>query len=160
MGEHMTIEEKIITAQHTLGISRMPTSGELRNNGMGGLSTAITRNGGFKKIAKDMGLAQKYDLLVNSEIKIDVKASTAYETRGYKCNAFGIHKENPTCDIYILYALDFTGEIIERIFVIPSKFMHCKSNITIGEYSEKYDKYINRWDFLEQYDKFYKSISV
>jgi len=106
---------------------------------------------------KDTAVKAPYDLIINGNVKIDVKSGTAYESRGSRVHTFGINKPLPVCDLYIIYALDEERENIERTFIIPSKDLKLHS-MSIGADS-KYNKYINRWDFIDQYDAFYKSVS-
>lgn len=97
-----------------------------------------------------------YDLLVNNDIKIDVKISHMYIGESgnfYSCNT---EKPIPTCDIYFVICERKVGEI-DKILLIPSKEIHI-TQISIGEFKSKYDKYIDRWDYIERYDNFYKSL--
>jgi hypothetical protein len=55
-----------------------------------------------------------------------------------------------------VYALNEEGNKVERTFVIPSKNLKLVS-LCIGK-NYKYNKYINRWDYIDKYDKFYKSL--
>lgn len=99
-----------------------------------------------------MSVKHPYDLLVNENIKIDVKTGRTYiGENGYKSHSFNLEKANPTCDIYILYCID-----TNVIYVIPSKFAK-KTQISIGEKSA-YDSYIDRWEYIKIYDDFYKTI--
>lgn len=98
-----------------------------------------------------------YDLLVNDAIKIDVKSAKPYLSRGSgsRVHTFSLNKDKPTCDIYILVALDEKSDY-ERIFVIPSYFIPMKM-INLGTNS-KYNRFINAWDYIKKFDDFYKSI--
>lgn len=103
-----------------------------------------------------MSTKHPYDLLVNDHIKIDVKIAKPHILRGEsKVHTFSTRKENPTCDIYFLIALD-EKEKIERILIIPSVHMRIQT-LCIGANS-KYNKFINRWDYIEKYDEFYKNV--
>jgi len=103
----------------------------------------------YNKIEKT-GVLCPYDILVNNKIRIDVKSATPYFGKtGYKCHTFELNKKIPTCDIYILYALYDNGIDIERIFIIPSKYIP-QISISVGSKS-KYDKYIDKWDYIENY---------
>lgn len=97
-----------------------------------------------------------YDLIINGNVKIDVKSGCAYENNGSRVHTFGINKVYPTCDLYIIYALDESGRDVERILIIPSKYLKMNA-LNIGANS-KYNKYLNKWDYIEQYDKFYQSL--
>ena len=66
----------------------------------------------------------------------------------------GIGKPQATCDLYILLQIGFDNEI-EETYIIPSKYVHDLTQISIGEYNSKYHKYRNRWDYLDEYKKFY-----
>ncbi len=97
-----------------------------------------------------------YDLLVNNNIRIDVKSGCAYDLSGNRVHTFGINKKDPTCDIYVLYGLNEDGIDIEKTFIIPSKNLKI-TTLSVGRQS-KYNKYIDKWDYIDQYDKFYKTI--
>lgn len=104
-----------------------------------------------------MAVRYPYDLLVNENIKIDVKASKRYYYDGKNYfYTFNLEKRNPTCDIYICYCIN-DEDLTEKILIIPSLFIHF-TQLSIGRKS-KYDKYIDRWDFLKQYDYFYKNLA-
>jgi len=98
-----------------------------------------------------------YDLVINGNIKIDVKSGCAYlDECGCRLHTFGINKKLPTCDLYILYALDENGTNIEKVFIIPSKELKLVS-MCIGTNS-KYNCYINKWEYIDLYNKFYQAI--
>lgn len=96
-----------------------------------------------------------YDLLLNDAIKIDVKAAKPYvqKNTGNKYHTYNLEKRNPTCDIYLLFALDDT----ERIFIIPSLFVN-QTQIGIGKDS-KYNKFMDRWDYIKKFDHFYLGLT-
>ena len=96
-----------------------------------------------------------YDLLVNNAVKVDVKVANPYLLRGSRVHTFGLGKDKPTCDIYILIALDEKGTK-ERVFVIPSHHVQMKM-INLGKES-KYNIYVNQWHYIEEYSKFLNSI--
>lgn len=99
-----------------------------------------------------MSVKHPYDLLVNSNIKIDVKTARLYTSEhGNSYYTFNLEKKNPTCDIYIFYCVE-----IEKILIIPSKFLR-QTQLCISENS-KYNRYTNRWDYLKIYDNFYKEV--
>lgn len=157
-------------------------------NGDYTLSNAISRSGGFESWAERLELEMKvsetslgrkyeeiianrlremgfeikimttkhpYDLLVNDKVKVDVKSSNLYNSNGAgKWHTFNLEKEYPTCDIYIAVAL--VGGEIDRIFIIPSKYLHI-TQLSVGKESV-YNKFINQWNYIGQYDKFYNSI--
>ncbi|MCR8641444.1 hypothetical protein NV379_02130 [Paenibacillus sp. N1-5-1-14] len=97
-----------------------------------------------------------FDLLVNDSIRIDVKSASAYDLKGSRCHTFGINKRYGSCDLYILLALNEESDVIERTFVIPCNKLRVVS-MSIGRES-KYNKYINKWDYLDTYNAFYKKI--
>lgn len=98
-----------------------------------------------------------YDLLVNDAVKIDVKSANIYYNKGFKTHTFNLSKKNPTCDIYVLIALDENGEV-EKELVVPSHFVNQRV-IAIGVNSI-YDRYQERYDFVQQYSDFYKSVAL
>ena len=152
------------------------------------LSSAICRTGGFRGWAKKLNLEFKdceskdgwayedkvfdllinqgykikkmttgypYDLLINNKIKIDVKMSRPHYVNDKRYHTFGINKIYSTCDLYILVALNDLDDI-EKILIIPGYILRVVT-LTISQ-NNKYDKYINRWDLIEQYNNFYNNI--
>lgn len=99
-----------------------------------------------------------YDLVVNSNIKVDVKVSkTITNKQGVKTNTFNLEKKEPTCDIFILYCLKENGDIYKTL-VIPSCMAQGHTQIGVGLLS-KWDVFNDRWDYFETYNNFYNSIS-
>ncbi|ADL53239.1 hypothetical protein [Clostridium cellulovorans] len=183
------IYDEVRKVMKALDINRMPSDKECtlatKSHGLG---IAISRNGGFKGIAEEMNLKQSdsesktgfdaemmikellenkgyrvekmsarhpYDLLVNDNIKIDVKAANKYTHQNqWSCYSFNLEKSNPTCDIYVIVCIDEN-----KILIIPSKFLK-QTQLSIGDHKSKYNIYQDRWDYIEQYDKFYKQIVV
>lgn len=181
------IEEKINDVKLALGIERMPTSVEIiKVMNDSSLTNAIRRHGGYKYWANKLNLKQSkcetrtglkeelnikellerkgykvekmssrhpYDLLVNNNIKIDVKASNKYKSdKGWSSYSFNLEKNNPACDIYIIRCIQD-----DKTLVIPSKYLR-QSQLCITDKESKYDIYKDKWDYLDKFDKFYKSI--
>lgn len=113
-------------------------------------------NQGYK--VENTTIKAPYDLLVNNNVRIDVKSGCAYYINDCRVHTFGINKKFPTCDLYIIYALDEEGNNIERTFIIPSKNLKLNS-MSIGTHS-KYNKYINKWDYIDKYNQFYKTLII
>lgn len=115
---------------------------------------------------EDMGLcAEKtkvrypYDILVERAVKIDVKACKPfknYDNSTYY--TFNLEKKEQTCDVYVFYCLNETYEIIKTL-IIPSYVLSGKTQLSIGVRKSKYNKYTDRWDIIQQYCDFIKSIS-
>lgn len=104
-----------------------------------------------------MSSGHPYDLLINKNVKIDVKAGTEHYHFGSKYHTFRPSSEHSTCDIYVCVALSY-NENVENIFVIPSKFAKVRT-INIGN-SSKYNAFISRWDYIEKYSQFYHSVKM
>lgn len=104
---------------------------------------------------QEMTTKHPYDLLVNDNVKVDVKVSSPGHIEGWRCHTFRPSKEFPTCDLYICVALDEKGNI-EKIYIIPSKFAHVTTLCIGGE--SKYNTFINRWDYIETYSTFYNEL--
>ena len=98
-----------------------------------------------------------YDLLVNDNIKIDSKVSKAIKRDKYSYYTFNLEKKNPTCDIYVAFCVDDYLNPI-KTYVIPSKFLHL-SQLSIGIHKSKYDVFLDRWDYIDVFDKFYKQLN-
>ena len=97
-----------------------------------------------------------YDILVNNNIKIDVKCGNLYH--GETCNfyTFNLEKAKPTCDIFVCYCVD--KKDVKKVYVIPSCILSGKTQLSIGEVKSVYDKFINKWDVIKAYDDFYKEL--
>jgi len=176
-----------------LGIDRMPTTNEI-NKVLGhcNLSNAISRNGGFKHWASELGLPMKetdtlfgwmfedvakdvleknglfventpckfpYDLLVNKSVKVNVKASRKYIGNAGNFYSFNLERKFPACDIYFLCCINSRNEA-ERFYIVPSSVVPHNCQISIGEFSSKYDKYIGRIDIVKKYSEFFKQEDV
>lgn len=98
-----------------------------------------------------------YDLLVNRNIKIDVKCSNLFEGDKGKFYTFNLGKSMPTCDIFVCYCMD--KNIIQKVYVIPSCVLSGKTQLSIGQKS-KYDRYIDSWNVVKIYDSFYDSMII
>lgn len=99
-----------------------------------------------------MSTRHSYDLLVDSNVRIDVKTAKKYKSpKGFSFHTFNLEKKNPTCDIYILLKLEE-----KKVYIVPSKFTH-QTQISMGNKS-KYDEYENRFDYIDLYSKFYESV--
>ena len=100
-----------------------------------------------------------YDVLTSGCVKIDTKVSRQVFTNCHTWqNTFSLEKKNPTCDIYVLYCLDNDGNYLKTI-VIPAVVLQGKTQVGIGKKS-KYNKYIDNWNVIEEYKRFYDSISL
>lgn len=98
-----------------------------------------------------------YDILLNDNIKIDVKASRLYRGKNGSFYAFNLEKEYPTCDVFILVAIKDDNK---KIYVVPSVAVSGQVQISIGGTNSKYNIYLERWDFIDAFDEFYKKISL
>ena len=97
-----------------------------------------------------------YDLIVNNDIKIDVKLSHLYKGCNgnfYSCN---LEKKIPTCDLYIIIC-ENDDMSINKILIIPSKFLMGIKQLVIGVNS-KYDKFNNKFEYIDKFDSFYASL--
>ena len=97
-----------------------------------------------------------YDVMVNGNIKVDVKCGHLYRGKTGSFYTFNIEKRMPTCDIFVCYCID--DEKIKKTYIIPSCVTSGKCQLTIGENHSKYDQYINNWGIFKGYDEFYKSL--
>ena len=95
-----------------------------------------------------------YDLLVNKNIRIDVKAGNPYIKKddGSRYHTFNLYKKYATCDIYIIICLD-EQENIEKLLVIPANKLKI-TQLSLGKESI-YDKYKDNFKLLDIYNKFY-----
>lgn len=98
-----------------------------------------------------------YDLLVESVCKIDVKFSNLYKGENGNFYSFALRKKYPTCDFYLLIAKN--DELQTLCYIIPSHFCN-QTQISIGEKSSQYNKYLNRFDLINDFIEFVKQIKV
>lgn len=106
-------------------------------------------------IVENMTTKHPYDLLLNNNIKVDVKVSRYYNpsTNTFKYHTFNLEKKHHNCDIFICIGLNESDEI-EKLLIIPSKYVMGIKQLSIGVNS-KYDKFENRWGYIEKYSYFY-----
>lgn len=98
-----------------------------------------------------------YDILVNDNIKIDVKSGKLHQYENGKFFTFNIEKEMPTCDIYVCYCVNKND--VDRVYVIPSCIISGITQLSIGEKTSKYDRFIDNWNIVQDYQEFYKYLA-
>lgn len=103
-------------------------------------------------------MAQNYpfDLLVNNNIKVDVKTSRLYKGTKGEFYTFNLEKKYASCDIYIAICINDENKI-EKLLIIPSSKLKI-SQLSIGKNSI-YDIYKDAFEWLEKYDSFYSIIN-
>ena len=99
-----------------------------------------------------------YDILINGNIKIDVKTSNLFQGKGGMYYTFNLGKKMPTCDIFVCYCVNRAETV--KTYVIPSSVLSGKSQLSIGKEKSQYDKYIDAWDIVSKFDKFYLSFKA
>lgn len=100
-----------------------------------------------------------YDILVNKRVKIDVKVGRTLNSGNINYYKFRFGKAKQTCDVYVAIALN-TDESINKIYIIPASAVSGKTQLTIGYKTSKYDRYIDRWDYIKTIDNIFKSIET
>lgn len=108
---------------------------------------------GFK--VEKMSTLHPFDLLINDTVKVDVKVANPTKVRNSRVHTFATNKSNASCDIYIMIALNEEKEI-EKLLTIPSHHVKVVT-VSIGKNS-KYNKYIDRFDYIDSYSEFFNSI--
>lgn len=98
-----------------------------------------------------------YDLIADGNIKIDVKCANPYYSKNGKYYAFNLEKKNPTCDVFVCYCIEDGN--VQKTYVIPSCLVSGKTQLSIGYAKSKYDRFIDKWDVILEYSKFYNNIS-
>lgn len=105
---------------------------------------------------KNMSCAYPYDFIANDNIKISIRTSNLYKSRGVEYHLFNFEKEYHSCDIYILVALDIAGSAL-KILIIPAVNLMGQVQLIIEERS-KYDKFDSRFELIKIYDNFYNDL--
>lgn len=108
--------------------------------------------------AERMKPGYSYDVLINKYVKVDVKSG--YITKGNNGNyyTFCLNKKFPTCDVYVAYCLMEDGNIL-KTYIIPSNVLYGKSQLSLGVNNSKYDKYIDRWEIIDDFINFNSIVS-
>lgn len=114
----------------------------------------ILQDKGYR--VQKMSYKHHYDILINSNIKIDVKVSREYANHNSTLHTFDLGHKEHNCDIFICIALDKRDQI-HKLFIIPSSVVMGQKQIVVGK-SSKYDMFNYRLDVIEKYDEFYKKI--
>lgn len=181
------IEQELKKSIEILGLDRMPTANELKSIERNDLHCKVSRTlkysgwadklnlnmkdcdtragqnfeANLENILKSKGFSVQrmstrypFDLLVNGCVKIDAKVSNPYNYEGQTYHTFRLAKKYGSCDIYMCQTL--LSEQPDRLFIIPSHYVQVVM-LSVGKKS-KYDKYIDRWDYIEQYSNFMKSL--
>lgn len=118
-------------------------------------ATDILRSMGFE--VERMSYRYPYDLLLNSCVKLDVKASKLYREDMRSYYSFCIDKPFATCDFYLLMTLDDDGTI-NRKMVVPSNMVFSNSQISVGEHKSRYHQYTDRFDLLGTASDFWSGL--
>ena len=106
-------------------------------------------------LCKKTPVRYPYDILVENNIKVDVKCSNLVQGRQGEYYTFNLEKTMPTCDIFVCFCI--TDEL-PRIYVIPSIVLSGKSQLSVGKNTSKYDKYLDQWVYFRRYDEFYQKV--
>lgn len=96
-----------------------------------------------------------FDLLVNKNVKIDVKASKLYKGPAGDFYTFNLEKKYASCDIYIAICLAENNNI-EKLLIIPASKLKI-TQLSVGKKS-KYDIYKDNYKVINLYDDFYKEL--
>ena len=97
-----------------------------------------------------------FDLLVNENVKIDVKVAKPYiSDTNSLYHTFNLYKKYASCDIYICVCLTIDGKI-ERTLIIPSLELKV-TQLSVGKDSY-YNKFNNRFDYISKYSDFYMQL--
>lgn len=101
-----------------------------------------------------------YDVLVEGVVKVDVKCAHLSKVREYDAYSFRIAKDKPTCDLYFIACLN-NDDTINMLYVIPAHKLVGQVQLVISgsRVSQKYAKYLNRWDLLDSYVSAFKKLS-
>lgn len=106
---------------------------------------------------EQMSMKHPYDLLVNMNIKVDVKISNLYRGAKGEFHTFNLEKHNHNCDLFICVCV--TDKEIVKTLVVPSKFLMKINQLSVGAVSV-YDVFKDRFDYIEKYDVFYNQLEV
>ncbi len=95
-----------------------------------------------------------YDLLINNNIKVDVKVSNYYHGKGFKYHTFNLENKYHNCDIFICIGLDELGQVVEYLSkkgLDPSDYLVERQGIN-DEFGYEYFQVFNlKENKLERY---------
>lgn len=117
----------------------------------------------IKDIKKHIGLdailtkrRYPYDLLVDGNVKIDVKTSIELKDIP-NCYSYNLEKRNQTCDLYVFYGLSRQTQEVLQTVIIPSCKINAKQFCISNKDRYGYLKtYKDRWDLIQKYNNFFK----
>ena len=93
-----------------------------------------------------------FDLLANGVVRIDVKAASMCANKYF---SYALHKAAPCCDLYIL--VEIRENEPSKFYVVPSKNLRQKQ-VCMGLYKTVYEKYQNRFDYIDRYTNLFGEI--
>lgn len=115
------------------------------------LAMKIIESYGFS--VKRMTTKHPFDLLVNDKVRIDVKASHLYRGPNGNFYTFSTNKKYATCDVYFLMTLGEEDEV-KNFYVVPSAKIFGNNQISIGEFTSKYEIFKNEIKPIRDYLEF------
>lgn len=101
-----------------------------------------------------------FDVLINGCVKVDVKVARVFGSDKQGYYSFNLEHKKHSCDFFVCYCLDSSGENIVKTYIIPSSVMDGKSQLGVGLSQSKYDAYIGRYDLIGQTCEFYDSLNL
>jgi len=127
------------------------------------IAKTLLESKGYK--VDKMAVKCHFDLLVNNNIKIDVKMANTNIKKGhntdiyYKSYVFRLKKIYSSCDIYMAFAVDKEMNN-NKIYIIPSTVLRIKTLEIPYNSDSKYNIFKDRWDIIDKYNDFYNKIRV
>ena len=101
-----------------------------------------------------------FDVLINGCVKVDVKVARVFGSDKQGYYSFNLEHKKHSCDFFVCYCLDSSGENIVKTYIIPASIMDGKSQLGVGLSQSKYDAYIGRYDLIGQTCEFYDSLNL
>ena len=97
-----------------------------------------------------------YDLLVDGNVKVDVKASVELKDIP-NCYSYNLEKLNQTCDLYVFYGISRLTHKVLQTVIIPSCKIKTKQFCISNKDRYGYLKtYKDRWDLIQRYNDFFR----
>ena len=101
-----------------------------------------------------------FDVLINGCVKVDVKVARVFGSDKQGYYSFNLEHKKHSCDFFVCYCLDSSGENIVKTYIIPASIMDGKSQIGVGLSQSKDDAYSGRYDLMGQTCEFYDSLNL
>lgn len=98
-----------------------------------------------------------YDFIIDDNVRVDCKYSHLYHGDNGSFYAFNLESKMHDCDLFILICED--DDKNKNVIIIPQSFVQNQGQISVGQYKSKWYKYIDKYEYVDMYINFYKTLN-